>query len=398
MNVVIYGTYFLPVFGGVQTVMDSLAKELVRLRTNATPQNGNVSVTVVTNTEADGLDDSGFSYRVVRQPGFWGLVRLIKEADVLHIAGPCMLPMAIAWVTRRPFVVEHDGYQAACPNGHLLLEPDRSICPGHFMAARYQKCLRCNGIGIGWLRSFFELAAVFPRRWLAGRAAANICPTRHVANRVKLPRTAIVYHGVPDLVVASHQPEQNGQNGIPYFAYVGRLSKEKGVSVMIEAARRLQEGGRDFRLRIVGDGPERSELERMVQEFKLDRRTEFVGSVPSNAIPEIIKNVTAVVMPSVCEDVAPLAASEQLMQGNLIIASDVGGLGEIVNGAGLKFPVGDAIALEVRMRQALDNRALGQELRVKARQHGVEVFGESRMAKQHLEIYEAAIARGTNAR
>jgi glycosyltransferase involved in cell wall biosynthesis len=102
-----------------------------------------------------------------------------------------------------------------------------------------------------------------------------------------------------------------------------------------------------------------------------------------------------VVMPSVWEDVAPLAASELLMQGHLVIASDIGGLGEIVDGAGLKFPAGDSDALESCMRQVLDNPRMASELRLKARQRGIEVFSEKRMVEEHALLYRTLIETQT---
>jgi glycogen synthase len=117
-------------------------------------------------------------------------------------------------------------------------------------------------------------------------------------------------------------------------------------------------------------------------------RTEFVGAVSVAATYGLLQDAVAVIMPSVWEDVAPLAASEQLMQGNLLIASDIGGLGEIVDGAGLTFPPGDEDALESCMRQVIDNPRLAKELRAKARRRGAELFSEDRMVAEHFRLYQ----------
>ena len=72
-------------------------------------------------------------------------------------------------------------------------------------------------------------------------------------------------------------------------------------------------------------------------------------------------------MPSMCEDVSPLVAIEQMMQNRLLIASDIGGMGEMVDGVGLKFPPGDVEALAACMRQAVENPALAAELASRGR-------------------------------
>lgn len=83
------------------------------------------------------------------------------------------------------------------------------------------------------------------------------------------------------------------------------------------------------------------------------------------------------------------------MQGQLVIASDIGGLGEIVDGAGLRFPAGDADALESCMRQVLESPKLASELRLKARQRGVEVFSEKRMLEEHANLYQSLVGPKT---
>lgn len=144
MKILLYGDRFLPSVGGVQTSLGLLARGLAELDAQGTSAGaGRNEVTVATRTAANGMDDSSLPYRVVRQPGFWRLVGLIREADVVHVAGPCLLPLSIAWLLRKPAVVEHHGYQANCPNGLLFKMPSQTVCPGHFAQGRYRECLRC---------------------------------------------------------------------------------------------------------------------------------------------------------------------------------------------------------------------------------------------------------------
>jgi glycosyltransferase involved in cell wall biosynthesis len=389
LKIVLYAHDWAPLVGGVQTVTMSLARGFAGWE--ETHRGEAVAVTVVTQAPAEGMDDAKLPFRVVRQPTRLDLFKLVRSADVVHVANPAFVPLALGWLLRKPTVLEHDGYQSICPNGLLIFGLDRSVCPGHFMAKRYGKCVRCNSGSLGWAKSLRSLLLTFPRRWLAGRATRNVAPTRHIGQRVALPRTQILYHGVAK--PAHERPAARNRDGKPvWFAYVGRLVLEKGVPVLLHAASKLSRNGYPFRLRIVGDGSERRNLEKMTQELGLSSRTEFVGSVSVEAIPDLLADVSAVVMPSVWEDVAPLAASEQLMQGNLLIASDIGGLGEIVDGTGLRFPAGDADALETCMRRVLENPDLARELRVAAQQRGAEVFNEVRMVEEHIRLYQALLA------
>lgn len=392
MKLLIYAHDWAPSIGGIETVTMVLARGLSQWRVARAGQE--IAVTLVTQTPAKGMDDSALPFRVVRRPSERELAKLVRSADIIHIANPAFMPLFWGWLFRKPVVLEHDGYQSVCPNGLLIYEPNRSVCPGHFMAGRYGKCVRCTSVSLGWAKSTRGLLLTFPRRWLARRVARNVAPTNHVGRRVALPHTQILYHGVPNFAPTHLVDGTDLDKTLPCFAYIGRLVLEKGLPVLLLASKKLSQNGFSFRLRIVGDGSERAELERMTDQLGLRGQTEFVGAVPLDAVAGLIAEATAVVMPSVWEDVAPLAASELLMQGHVVIASDIGGLGEIVDGAGLRFPAGDAEALESCMRQVLESPRMASDLRSKARQRGIELFSEKRMVEEHAHLYQTLVVMG----
>jgi glycosyltransferase involved in cell wall biosynthesis len=165
------------------------------------------------------------------------------------------------------------------------------------------------------------------------------------------------------------------------------------LPVLLRASRALVSKGFQFRLRIVGDGPERNNLEKLTHDYGLTDRTEFVGSVPPMAIRESLRGVAVIVMPSVCEDVAPLVAIEQMMEGRLLIGSDIGGLGLISNGGGLKFTAGDAEGLASRMRQVIENPSAVPEMGRRCRNHALETFSLDRMVEEHARLYRELMRR-----
>src|ERR1700692_781601 len=133
MKLLIYSHYFAPSVGGVESIVQSLASGIAQLRT----LNGDreFNVTVVAETPAGSYDDTKFPFRVVRRPGVIRLWQLVRASGVIHVAGPAFLPMFLAWLSRKRFVVEHHGYQATCPNGLFVHQSDRTICPGYFRFA-----------------------------------------------------------------------------------------------------------------------------------------------------------------------------------------------------------------------------------------------------------------------
>ena len=98
--------------GGVESITMTLAEGLANWpKTHGeTP----VEVTVATNTPAGAMDDSRLPFRVIRKPNLRVLVSLIRSADIVHLAGPTLLPLLLGYLLWKTVVVEHHGYQSVC--------------------------------------------------------------------------------------------------------------------------------------------------------------------------------------------------------------------------------------------------------------------------------------------
>ncbi len=387
--VLLYSTDFLPGVGGAQQAVAQLAQGLLA--------RGN-RPTVVTKTPAGTFDDRDLSYRVVRNPGFIDLWRLMGEADIIHLAGPAFIPLMIGLLRRKKIVIEHHGYQAICPNGLLLYAPLQNACPGHFLAGQYAECVRCvakangtaNGATNSWTSAIWQLLIMFPRNWMCRRVSANAAISRHVERRLQLPRSRTVYYGVPDLRGEAISPLPPSSAPV-CFGFVGRLVEEKGLTVLLDAASRIRKRGFDFRLKFIGDGPERARLEALVLQNGLRSRVIFTGSLNGDAFRRATADVAAVIVPSIMEETAGLAAIEQMMRGRLVIASDIGGLGEVVGETGLKFAAGNAEQLASCMERVLQEPGIVNEIGIRARQRTLKLFGEARMVEEHLDLYREVI-------
>ncbi|MBI4544604.1 MAG: glycosyltransferase family 4 protein [Gemmatimonadetes bacterium] len=403
-KVLLYSHYFSPAVGGAERFVELLASGLVREGHH---------VVVATATPPSKVVSTAFPFRVVRQPGAAALWRLIRSSDMVQLAGPAFLPLMLALLQRKPVVVEHHGYQAVCPNGLLLYEPTKAVCPGHFVARRYHKCLRCNAAERGWLGSVRLLLAAFPRRWMCRRVAANAPISAHVDKRLGLPRSRVIYYGVPDgrtraanssgCSAAAANLEQagrradspGGRSDVPeagsrrprQFGYVGRLVSEKGLPLLLLAGQRLHQEGLEFHLFFIGDGPERPALEELTDRLGLRDRVTFTGFLQGESLDRALFDLDAVVMPSIWEETAGLAAMEHMMRGRPVIAADIGGLGEVVGEAGLMFPPADVGGLTRRLRQIVEGRVLVDELGRSARERALRVFGQQRMVGEYAALY-----------
>jgi glycosyltransferase involved in cell wall biosynthesis len=329
---------------------------------------------------------------------------------VIHLAGPVLLPLFLARLARKPVALEHHGYQAICPNGLLLHQPDGSICPGHFQAGRYGKCVSCQAAQMSWFRSLVSVLLMFPRNALARRASRNLAISTHVLKRHNLPHSQVIYYGIdassdqcsdassdassdarPEGCSEVRPPADQTLPSRPKkmtFAYVGRLVPEKGLPVLLAATSILHREGLDFAVLLVGDGPERARLEATIAQTGLTDVVQITGFLRGDALTHVLDGVSVVVMPSVWEETAGLAAIEHMMRGRLVIASKIGGLGEVVGDAGITCRPGDPEDLARCMKDVLQSPANIVTLGHHARERAKSLFLRERMIADHRRIYQ----------
>jgi glycogen(starch) synthase len=381
VKLLLYSHFFAPSIGGVESVVMSLATGLSPCAKSSSK--GEFELTLVTQTPCGSFDDSSLPFPVVRQPSFNALRKLIRSADIVHVAGAAISPVLLGLVLRKPVVVEHHGFQAICPTGQLFQEPENIPCPGHFMAERYTHCLACSPTPKPfasfrlWLLTFF-------RRFLCQHVAANITPTSWLSGMLQLPRTETVPHGLP---VSPPLVRLPASHPLPVLVFLGRIVTTKGLLLLLEAARLLQQQNRPIELKIVGDGPERAALEKLAEEWKLAAQVYFLGRLPDSQIADLLATADLLVVPSLGGEVFGMVIAENMLRGIPILASDLGAFVEVLGDAGRTFKTGDSADLARQIFQLLDDPAASGRLGVAAHQRVRDFFALGRMIEGHAQIY-----------
>ena len=385
MKLLMYSHFFAPSVGGVETIVLSLARGLAELRDKE--GRAQFEIVLVTEIPAGDFLDTELPFQVIRNPGWFQLVRLILESDVVHLAGPALGPLMLAYAMRKPVVVEHHGFQTICPNGQLLMEPTGVPCPGNFMAGKHAICLRCNA-GEGWAGSLKLWLLTFVRRFLCVRVAANITPTQWLENLVQLPRTVSIAHGLEKIREVSNASRGSQR---PALVFLGRLVSAKGVRVLIQAAKILQERNHIFHLLIIGDGPERASLELVVRDSELGARVQFLGKLGKEQLEAALSGATAVVVPSLGGEVFGLVVAECMARGLPVVASDLGAFAEVMGDAGIVFRNGDLEDLTAKLGGLLNDLPLAARIGDFARKRALENYSCEAMVDSHAALYQRTV-------
>ncbi|WP_376793010.1 glycosyltransferase family 4 protein [Thermoflexus sp.] len=196
-----------------------------------------------------------------------------------------------------------------------------------------------------------------------------------------------------DPVVFSPAPERPPR---PFtIGYVGRWVPEKGIDLLIRAAAGLPG---DWRVRIIGNGPEGPSLRRLAERLGLSERISFEPPSPSTRMPEVYRGLDVLVLPSRTRrnwtEQFGRVLIEAMACGVPVIGSSAGEIPWVIGEAGLVFPEDREDALREALHRLMEDPQLHQALREKGRQRVLERFTHQRIAQDTVAVYRAVASRG----
>lgn len=169
-------------------------------------------------------------------------------------------------------------------------------------------------------------------------------------------------------VAAFRQERRIGRDDFLVFA-VGRLVARKGYPVLIEAIRRLKARGQRVRLLLAGTGPDRTLLEQHIAQTGIGGVAQLLGFISDEDLRYFLRAADVLVMPSIADQTGDteglgIPLLEAMINGTPVIASDIGGIVDIVadRQTGLLVPPGDADALADAIAQLAQDGDLRQRL------------------------------------
>jgi len=293
MNVTVCAHPFWPSLGGLELTAEAIASGYA--------QAGH-DVAVVTQTPSP--VEKNWPFTVYRSPGVLNHFRLFSRSDLViarHLSIRCCWPMLLL---ERPFIIWHATWYRKDERGVSRLLRDRLM-----------------------------------------RRAVNVANSAAIGQA--LARCdAIIFPGYRSAVFRNEVPWSDRYRD---FIYIGRLAREKGVDLLIDALAAWPEAA----LTVVGDGAERAALEAQAQRLGLAERVHFAGRKTPDECNALLNAHKVLIVPSRGNEPFGAVALEGQAAGCRVVVSSGGGLAEAAGPAGIIFDSGNVGALRDAMEAAL---------------------------------------------
>ncbi len=295
------------------------------------------------------------------------LWKIMRQYDIVHThnSSPQLFAAIANVICRKKLVTtEHSTNNRKREKGGLLRMADK------WMYRRYGSVVCISEIAEKKLRNFLNLNDNVNENELS----RNICT---INNGVDVEA---LHHALP---IARKRVGSDDTKFV--VVMVAGFREAKDQDTLIRAMNHLDAS--EYELWLVGDGVRRQSLEQIVDNLKIKERVKFLGL--RTDVQNILKAADVVVMSSHWEGLS-LSNIEGMSVGKPFIASDVNGLREVTQSAGLLFPHGDDKALADMICQLHDDRQLYQQVAdtcyAKAR-----LFDISKMVEKYNEVYEGLV-------
>lgn len=201
--------------------------------------------------------------------------------------------------------------------------------------------------------------------------------------KISCEKVEVIYNGIDVAKFYLDNPQIFKIDDI-VIGSVGRLSKEKGHKHLIRACRFLRI--KNWQLILVGDGPLRKELAKAAQMLGLEEQVQFTGAVAD--VRPYLQKMDIFVLPSVSEGLS-LSIIEAALAGRFVIATDVGGVPEIIlhKENGLLFKPKSIEQLVAHLNWAIENKAEASRMAQKLQQQVAQKFDINKIILQYQNFY-----------
>jgi glycosyltransferase involved in cell wall biosynthesis len=275
-------------------------------------------------------------------------------------------------------------FKPVCPTGLKWLPGGAPCTVRAGVACLRHECITATGFGPLMLQR-----ALWRRRRGAFRAIVSC--SHHVQRQLEadgIVSRDVIWPGVRD---AAARPPLAGP---PTVTYAGRLTAEKGADVLVRAFALARERVPDARLSIAGSGPAEPMLRALIDQLDLGDSATLHGQLAGTALETTLGRGWVHAAPSRWPEPFGLTATEAMMRGTAVVASDIGGLAESVahESTGLLVPPGDESALSGALVRLLSDRTLAERLGAAGRERARAQFTLDHSIDRFERLYDLLLS------
>jgi glycosyltransferase involved in cell wall biosynthesis len=299
------------------------------------------------------------------------------------------LPLKAAVERSVPVVMTVHDVNYVCPKKWLIYRDGESCSAGFGGRCLVSGCpSRKESILYEPYHHLRWLKCAIHRPMLRSYVDAFVCPSEALSDLLKENLgVRRVYH-IPNFV-DERIFVGSGMRNYENLLFVGRLTREKGVHLLLRAMPLILESCPGAVLTIVGDGPDRKNLEESTWALGIAKKVRFAGAASNENLPDYYEETTICLLPSLLVESGPISGLEALACGRPLVGSGLGGVAEMVRKGrtGLLFKRGDHRDLAGKVISLLGNRELLQGMGEDSRAFYEEKFSGDRHLESLLSLY-----------
>ncbi|MDQ6812951.1 MAG: glycosyltransferase family 4 protein [Bacteroidota bacterium] len=339
MKILLLSHRFYPDIGGIETISEILSERFC--------MSGHEVRVITWSLDAT---QKKFSFKVIRKPSIKRLFSEHSWADVVFENNPCI---RLGWPSlffRRPCIIGLQTWLTAGDNHSGIYKHFKTL-----WIKRASKVIACS-------------KAVQKEVWPKAVVIGN-------------PYDENIFKKYPNI------------DRVKDFVFLGRLVSDKGADLAIKAfnfliTRLMTDANIKPSLTIIGDGPEKENLQELMVTFQLQQSVSFTGSLRGQEIAKKLNEHRVLLVPSLWKEPFGIVALEGLACGCIPIVANRGGLPDAVGSGGLIFESGNLESLATVMNESLQKPEIHQNLQNAAAAH-LHFHTTGEVSRHYLSIIES---------
>jgi glycosyltransferase involved in cell wall biosynthesis len=317
------------------------------------------------------------------------------KPDIMHVHGIYrnVSPSVLLAANRMkiPIVMTLHDFQIVCPKTSLVEENLLNCEAGFGSRCFYSNCYPRKPFN----RAYQGLKAVklalhrfIIRRTVQHFLSPSVCLLDWTRKNLGVSNVSLL----PNFLLSEYEPSLKPPQDRTLL-FIGKLTEQKGVDVLIQAITKVHRVIPDVRLTIVGDGPEEQKLKKLAASLQVSELVTFTGKLSNAEVMKKIDDALCVVIPSKYVEAFGIVGIEAMSKGKVIIASRIGGLLDLVDEDETGFLVepNDPDELSKKIIHVMQSHTMLSGLGARARAKYERCFSKTAYYRTLLSIYERIV-------